>query len=134
MKAFLYHLQLNVSDAAVSLPFYRELLEYFEYDIFDESDDHIGATNGTTDFWIMETAEAHKAKGYHRKAPGLNHLAFRVGSTEEVDAFVEEFLVPRGITPLYETPKVFPEYTTDYYAVFFEDPDRVKLEVVYLSD
>ena len=31
MKASVYHLQINVRDAAASLPFYRDLLTYFEY-------------------------------------------------------------------------------------------------------
>ena len=33
---------------------------------------------------------------------------------------------------LYRTPREFPEYRPGYYAVFFEDPDRLKLEVVHL--
>lgn len=27
----------------------------------------------------------------------------------------------------------FPQYTPDYYAVFFEDPDRIKLEVAFFT-
>ena len=38
----------------------------------------------------------------------------------------------RGLAPLYGTPREFPEYAPGYYAVFFEDPDRIKLEVVHV--
>ena len=50
-----------------------------------------------------------------------------------MDRFHKEFLKPRKIKTLYSTPKKFPEYTKDYYAVFFEDPDRIKLEVCFIA-
>ncbi len=131
MKTSLYHIHLNVSDAKVSLPFYKDLFAYLEYKIIDESSEHVGASNGGTDFWIIETETAYKSNKFHRKNTGINHLAFRLNSKEEIDRFVDEFLKPRGITTLYSTPKVFPEYGGEYYAVFFEDPDRIKLEVMY---
>ena len=73
-----------------------------------------------------------KTNKYHRKNVGVNHLAFGVSKKEDVDKFYQEFLIPHGIKPLYNTPKRFPEYTEQYYAIFFEDPDRIKLEVVFL--
>ncbi len=131
MKTSLYHLQINISNAQKSIPFYKDLLGYFEYKIIDESDSHLGATNGTTDFWLIETEDTFKAAAFHRKQTGLNHLAFRVNTKEDVETFVNEFLKPRNITPLYSSPKDYPEYSQNYYAVFFEDPDRIKLEVVF---
>ena len=79
----------------------------------------------------MKTEEKHQIKKFHRKDPGLNHIAFKVEKKEEVDKFTKEFLAKRKIKTLYNTPKAFPEYTKDYYAVFFEDPERIKLEIVY---
>jgi hypothetical protein len=32
---------------------------------------------------------------------------------------------------LYGGPKEYPEYRKGYYAVYFEDPDRIKLEFVH---
>lgn len=132
MKASLYHIQINVHDAKVSLPFYKKLFAYFEYKIIDESEEHIGVSNGTTDFWIIQTGDAHKDKNFHRKGTGLNHIAFRVSSKKEVDTFAKEFLVKNKVKILYEKPKEYPEYKKGYYAVFFEDPDRVKLEVAFV--
>lgn len=48
-----------------------------------------------------------------------------------VDAFVNDFLTPRQIEPLYGGAKAYPEYTPGYYAVYFEDPDRIKVDVAY---
>lgn len=132
MKASVYHLQLNVRDATISLPFYKDLFVYFAYSIIDESDEHIGASNGTTDFWIIQTEQKYLSNHYHRKGTGFNHIAFRVSSKQDVDLFAQEFLQKKKIKILYQTPRLFPEYHQDYYAVFFEDPDRIKLEVVFV--
>ena len=48
-----------------------------------------------------------------------------------VDSFVEGFLSPRRIETLYGGAKAYPDYGQSYYAVYFEDPDRIKIEVVY---
>jgi catechol 2,3-dioxygenase-like lactoylglutathione lyase family enzyme len=70
--------------------------------------------------------------GFHRKDPGVNHVAFRVERREDVDRFHDEFLKARGLPALYGGPRDYPEYREGYYAVFFEDPDRLKLEVVHV--
>lgn len=131
MKTSLYHIQLNISDAKKSIPFYKDLFGYFEYKIIDESEGHLGVSNGTTDFWLIETEEPFKASTFHRKNTGLNHLAFKVEKKADVDKFIDEFLKPRNIIPLYDSPKEYPEYSESYYAVYFEDLDRIKLEVVF---
>ena len=122
MKASVYHLQINVRDAAASLPFYRDLLTYFEYRVVMGGADLLGMSNGTTDFWIMATPAERAAASAHRKNPGLNHVALRVGARADVDRFHDEFLRPRD----------YPQYRPGYYATFFEDPDRLKLEVAYV--
>jgi catechol 2,3-dioxygenase-like lactoylglutathione lyase family enzyme len=132
VKASVYHVQLNVADAGVSVPFYRELLGYLEYRVMVGRDGVLGMSNGTTDFWILAARADRVAVRLHRKNPGLNHVAFRVGQRADVDRFHDEFLRARGIAALYDGPQDYPEYRPGYYAVFFEDPDRLKLEVVYV--
>lgn len=132
MKASVYHIQLNVSDKNKSFKFYNDLLGYLEYTKIFNDDKVLGMTNKTTDLWLVQTRASYKKSGFHRKNTGINHLAFKVKSKTDVDKFCEEFLKPRKIKTLYNSPKAFPEYTDKYYAVFFEDPDRIKLEVCYL--
>jgi glyoxylase I family protein len=132
MNASVYHLQLNVGDTGVSVPFYRALLGYLEYRVVVGRDDVLGMSNGTTDFWIMATPADRVAARVHRKNPGLNHVAFRVDARGDVDRFHDEFLAARGIAALYGGPREYPEYRPGYYAVFFEDPDRLKLEVAHV--
>lgn len=129
MKTNLYHLQLNVSPQ--SLVFYKDLFGYLGYKIIDESSEHIGVSNGTTDFWLIQTEQKYLSNNFHRKNLGINHLAFGVESKDAVDQFTNEFLKTRSVPILYDTPKLFPEYSPNYYAVYFEDPDRLKLEVVF---
>ncbi|MET0850451.1 MAG: VOC family protein [Candidatus Rokuibacteriota bacterium] len=134
MKATMFHVQVNVRDPAVSLPFYRDLLSYLEFQpVYDEGG-VAGFSDGRTSVWLMGAAAPHAAAGFHRKRPGLNHVAFRVARREDVDAFHVGFLRARGVPTLYDTPRPFPEYTPGYYAVFFEDPDRLKLEVAHVPE
>jgi catechol 2,3-dioxygenase-like lactoylglutathione lyase family enzyme len=132
VKARVYHVQVNVRDAAASLPFWKALLGYLEYRVVHEEAGVAGFSNGTTDLWLMAADAPHRGAGFHRKRAGLNHVAFRVDQRGDVDRFRREFLEPRGLATLYGTPREFPEYAPGYYAVFFEDPDRIKLEVVHL--
>jgi catechol 2,3-dioxygenase-like lactoylglutathione lyase family enzyme len=132
MRAVLYHVQVNVGRAERSLPFYRALLTYLELRPVYEDARCVGFSDGAVDVWLIETDERHAGFGFHRKRTGLNHLAFRVDTRGAVDRFAREFLQPRGIATLYGTPREFPEYGPGYYAVFFEDPDRLKLEVAHV--
>ncbi|KKW48323.1 MAG: Glyoxalase [Parcubacteria group bacterium GW2011_GWA1_59_11] len=122
------HISLNVSDLARSKAFYKEVLGYLGFHVKSEGKDYIGLGNGMTGIWLSEAEPDRKGK-LHRKNPGVNHLAFRAESREEVERFAE-FLKEKGIPALYGSPRLFPEYGKDYYAVYFEDPDRLKLELV----
>lgn len=132
MKAALYHVQVNVSKAERSFPFYSALLTYFEFRCVHEDARSLGFSNGSADLWLIEAEARHTGFGFHRKRTGLNHLAWRVDSRGAVQRFAREFLERRGLPTLYQTPREFPEYAPGYYAVFFEDPDRLKLEVAHV--
>jgi catechol 2,3-dioxygenase-like lactoylglutathione lyase family enzyme len=132
VKTFLYHLQINVGDGATAIPFYRALFGYLEYRTVVETHDMIGVSNGTTDFWMIATPNERRSPGFHRKNTGVNHLCFGVRERGDVDRFAADFMKPRGIAALYDSPREYPEYRPDYYAVFFEDPDRLKIEIAHV--
>jgi glyoxylase I family protein len=52
-------------------------------------------------------------------------VAFRADSRDEVDALGRDLAV-------LDPPRAYPEYVPGYYAVFFADPDGIKLELVYI--
>ena len=72
--------------------------------------------------------EAKASAAHNRYSPGLHHLAFHASSRGEVDDFFG-FLLNEGIAIL-DAPAEY-DYTPGYYAVFFADPDGIKLELVY---
>ena len=55
MQARVYHLPLNVREAAVSLPVYPALLGYLDY-------------------WLVGPPADRRRHAPHRKNPGLNHV------------------------------------------------------------
>ena len=77
---------------------------------------------------FVQTEEKHADASFHRGRTGLNHLAFHGESRTQVDALTEE-LINRGVNILYKDRHPFAG-GNHTYAVFFEDPDRIKLEIV----
>jgi catechol 2,3-dioxygenase-like lactoylglutathione lyase family enzyme len=69
----------------------------------------------------------HLAAGYHRKRVGLNHLAFEGASRAHVDE-IAAWVRANGHAMLYESKYPYAG-GPDYYALFCEDPDRIKVEV-----
>lgn len=132
IKTTFNHLQIYVSDKDVSFPFYKKLLTYLGYGVVTESESRLGMRNGVTDIWLKEAPAENRARGFSRRNVGVNHLAFGVADKADVDKFCHEFLAPAGIKTLYDSPRLFPKYSDKYYAVYFEDPDKIKLEVVFL--
>lgn len=68
---------------------------------------------------------------YDRYAVGIHHIAIRVASREVVDERAR-WLAEQGAT-IESGPAEYP-YAPGYYAVFFYDPDGIKLELVTLPD
>lgn len=132
MKARVNHIQINVSSREKSSSFYKDLLGYLGFEIYHEDDQILMMMGNGFLIGITETEDAYKKNYFHRKNTGINHLAFFVESRDDIDKFYEEFLKVKNIETLYFSPKEFPEYMEGYYAVFFEDPDRIKLEVLYM--
>ncbi len=138
MEPFIDHIQITVKDMGVAAPFYDKLLPLLGFDIGRR----VEATIEKHDFHVVEYAhprfafaissprEAFAAEVVHRRKPGaLHHLAFKATSRAEVDEFYAG-LQAIGAT-IVAAPQLYPEHGTDYYAVFFKDPDGIKLEVVH---
>lgn len=125
----LHHVEIYVSDLQQSITFWSWLLtEKFRYKIISKWDGGISYMLGDTYIVFVQTEESHLSNAYHRKNTGLNHLAFHCGSKEFVDGLTAE-LEARGVPVLYKDRHPYAG-GENYYAVFFEDPDRIKVEVV----
>jgi catechol 2,3-dioxygenase-like lactoylglutathione lyase family enzyme len=117
------HLVIRVSDYQRSKTFYSRLFAFLGFEVLDEYDDAIGWTTGKTRFWIGP-ADAKGRKHKHRIGDvGFHHYAFELRSRKDVDE-LQTFLKELGATIVDPAD----EYYDDYYAVFFLDPDGLKLE------
>ena len=117
------HLSIRVGDFAASKAFYGTLFPFLGFQVLDELDAAMGWTNGQTRFWIGQS-EPGRRKTHHIGDVGFHHYAFALRSRAEVDeleAFVRKELHATIVDPAAE-------YYEDYYAVFFLDPDGLKLE------
>lgn len=133
MSGLVHHIDLNVSDLAASRRVYALVLGFLGYTCVrdDEAACEWDLRSGAV-FSSVGIKQCHANVIHHRHeryAPGLHHLAWEAASRADVDG-LHDLLVSEGVTVL-DAPALFPEYSPDYYAVFFEDPDGIKLEVVH---
>jgi catechol 2,3-dioxygenase-like lactoylglutathione lyase family enzyme len=120
------HLVLSVGDFERSKTFYNKLLTFLGFKLKHEYADMAGWSNSKTLFWIA-AADAQGRKHKYRKGDiGFHHYAFEMASRKDVDA-LGAFLEDNGIT-VVDPPGEY--YGRDYYAVYFTDPDGMKLEAM----
>jgi glyoxylase I family protein len=127
-----HHVDLVVSSIERSLPFYSELLGPLGFHTISQVEGERGET-----IWYLGgpgssvgLREAQSAAGpYDRYRVGLHHLAFEAASRGEVDERAQ-WLRSRG-AELESQPQEY-TYLPGYYAVFFFDPDGLKLEIVHV--
>ena len=86
------------------------------------------ALSGASHQFSIALHEANSNVEHDRYTAGLHHFAFQAISRKEVDD-IFEYLLQNGVNIL-DAPAEY-DYTPGYYAVFFADPDGLKLEVVY---
>ena len=127
-----HHVDLVVSSIERSLPFYRELLGPLGFHRIGEVEGERGET-----IWYfggpgssIGVRQAQSLGGIDRYRVGLHHLAVSAPSRAVVDERYE-WLVARGAE--IESPPQEYAYMPGYYAVFFFDPDGIKLEIVHVG-
>lgn len=127
----MHHLDLTVQDLERSAPFYESVLGFMGYRRTKAGDGWIDwdlALGDGTDCSIA-IRQAHRERAHDSYTAGLHHFAWAAASRADVDRF-HAFLQTLGATIL-DAPADYPQYRPGYYAVFFADPDGLKLEYVY---
>jgi glyoxylase I family protein len=132
----LSHVDLVVSSLQRSLDFYRGLLEPLGWTGLNEVRGERGETiyylsargPGVAAIGLREKrSDAHPAP-YDRYAIGVHHVCIDVPSREVVDERWR-WLEARQ-AEIESAPREY-DYTPGYYAVFFYDPDGIKLELLH---
>ena len=130
-----HHVDLVVSSIERSLPFYRDLLGPLGWHGLSEVEGERGET-----IWYLwgprtfasvglRTAQSDTPGGFDRYRIGLHHLAFEAYSRGLVDERAQ-WLRQQEIE-IESGPQEF-TYQPGYYAVFFYDPDGLKLEILHV--
>jgi len=126
INGLLHHVEIYVDDLDATKEFWGWLLIRLGYETFQQWDSGISYKLESTYIVFVQTEDRHKEPGYHRCHSGLNHLAFHADK-ELIDTITYE-LKARGISILYEDR--YPYAAGEgCYAVFFEDPMRLKVEL-----
>ncbi|MEO2077945.1 MAG: VOC family protein [Bacillus sp. (in: firmicutes)] len=124
----LHHLEIYVSNLTRTTEFWGWLLTELGYEPYQKWDSGISWKYGETYLVFVQVEERFLDVPYHRSRVGLNHLAFHAESQEHVDRITEQ-LKEKGVPILYQDRHPFAGGNS-HYAVFFEDPDRIKVELV----
>ncbi|RLL48318.1 hypothetical protein D8M04_03355 [Oceanobacillus piezotolerans] len=127
-KGLLHHIEINVSDICKTVDFWGWFLEELGYTPFQDWERGRSWKLDDTYIVFVQAEERFLDTPYHRCRVGLNHLAFHASSRQQVDDMTSK-LKEKGVNILY--PKSHPFAGGDnHYAVYFEDPDRIKVELV----
>lgn len=126
------HIAIRVSNLARSKAFYGELLEFMGFVKEWEFGEVVGWNNWETMVWVTQADAEGLRQPHHEGGIGYHHYAFELESAAQVDA-VHAKLVTMG-AQIVDAPAVYPSYGEGYYAVFFRDPDDLKLEVMHFVE
>lgn len=125
------HIMLNVSDFLRSEEFYDRLLLRLGFSPnYREVGNDVAVKSyilNEHNIWIKSDRDApHQS---FVRDTGLDHLALAARSKSEVDELYET--LRQANVNITRPPMHYPEYSPDYYAFYFRDPDGIPLEVSY---
>jgi len=120
------HLYITVSDLERSEKFYDVVMVILG---FRKSPFQIGAEKHIQYYnhhFGIVLRPARVMDQHNPYAPGFHHLCLRVEGEMDVREATSK-LNAHGIS--VSEPKSYPEYAPDYFAVYFSDPDGIRLEI-----
>jgi catechol 2,3-dioxygenase-like lactoylglutathione lyase family enzyme len=119
MQTGINHIEFWVSDLAVSIPFYKEILELIGWQQF-------GATafaTATMELYLKEMPYLTKAN-----CLGVRHICFQANEKEQIEK-VAAYL--KSINASIIRGPILMDYSEGYYTVDFFDPDGFIIEVAH---
>ena len=131
MRGAVHHIDLTVMDLARSGSFYDQVLGFLGYQ--RTRNDAVGSNWELRDdgrlICEVDIRAARSDRAHDRYTAGLHHLAWHAESRADVDRLHERLLAMDA--RILDAPADYPQYGAGYYAVFFADPDGLKLEFVH---
>jgi catechol 2,3-dioxygenase-like lactoylglutathione lyase family enzyme len=118
------HVDLRVADVARCRPFYDAFLREYGFRGKTQPD-------GAQLYYRLEERQVREVIVVSQEAdhrPNAMRLAFAAATRADADRIAAA--ARDAGAQAFEPPHECPEYTTTYYASFFEDPDGNRLEIV----
>lgn len=138
LKPIIDHIQITVRDMKKAEEFYDKLMPLLGFELIKKSKGRVDAHDFDVIEYVHENItiginsprEKFKFDEVHRRKPGsLHHLAFKASSCEEIDELYPK--IEAAGANIVESPRYYPQHGERYYALFFKDPDGIKLEVCF---
>lgn len=134
MRAGIDHIIVNVNDYAAAKRFYAWLMPQIGYPqtmSYDQPQNDVttGYFGDHGSMWLRPADPEFRADKFHRHRVGLCEIAFSADSREQIDNLAKQISANGG--KVTDLPKEY-DYLPGYYAVFFTDPDGMKLELVHV--
>lgn len=127
-QGMIHHIELYVSDLEITTKFWGWFLKELGYEPYQKWENGQSFKIEDTYIVFVQTEKRFLEIPYNRCRIGLNHLAFHASSRAQVDTMTSK-LLEKGARVLYKERHPFAG-GEDHYAVYFEDPDRIKVELV----
>jgi catechol 2,3-dioxygenase-like lactoylglutathione lyase family enzyme len=121
----LHHVELCAADLDESVDFWGWLLTELGYETKNNWENGCSWSKGPTYIVLKRATTAEHP--FNRQAPGLNHLAFHADSREQIDELTADVRERDDSTVLFDDQH---PYAGGYYALYCEDPEGIKVEVV----
>ncbi|RXK17510.1 VOC family protein [Macrococcus sp. DPC7161] len=128
----MHHIEIYVKNLEVTRAFYSKLLEVLNYELYQNWE--LGFSYKKNGFYIVfvQVRDKYIDNGYNRCNIGLNHLAFKCSSKRKIDE-IRDILMEENVNLLYDEKYPYAGGES-HYALYFEDPDRIKLEIVFCEE
>ena len=129
-----HHVDLVVSSIERSLPFYRDLLGplgwHGVHEVPGERGETIHYVHGPgSTIGLRQAPDGAASLPVDRYRVGMHHMCMEAPTEEALYAAAERIVALGGT--ISEGPRHFPEYREGYHAIYFFDPDGIKLELCW---
>jgi catechol 2,3-dioxygenase-like lactoylglutathione lyase family enzyme len=127
-----HHVDLVVSDIDRALRFYRGVFGplgwHGVHEIPGERGETIHYVHGPgSTIGLRQAPDGTVTLPVDRYRVGMHHMCLEAPTEEQLYAAAERIVALGGT--ISEGPRHFPEYREGYHAIFFFDPDGIKLEL-----
>ena len=127
----IHHIDITVTDLSRSTDFYDRVLPLLGFRRVPDCEGNPVWAGAYAEVGL-QPGRAASGRSHDRFSPGLHHIAFGAPDRAAVDQLYRD--LHRLGVEILDPPAQYDQYTPGYYAVFFADPDGMKLEYVFTRE